>query len=858
VAKMRGILAGSGTASALTAGEGLRAVQSGSSSMAAAREDRFDLSAFLCLVAPLVFLAGLVYHFQIESRAFSKLLAVSVAGFAVNYILPLRFRPAFFLALSLFTLAYLLDARHAAWIVGTGLALLAICELPIRFAWRIALLVAAGTSLAALRAGWATGPWPAEMLPILSSMFMFRLVIYLYDRRHTPDLGSPVQTLSYFFLLPNACFPLFPVVDYRAFCRGYYDQDRHVIHHVGVVWIFRGVLQLLLYRVAYQILVSDPASVSNVAELWQYFTWPFLLYLRVSGQFHIIIGILRLFGFNLPETHHSYFLASSFTDFWRRINIYWKDFMMKVFYYPSYFALRKRGNTFALVTSTLVVFGVTWALHVYQWFWLRGTVLLAWHDVLFWAILAICVVFNSLHEVSHGRQRMLEKRALTWRDSAVRALKTVAMFCFISVLWSLWSTESLTTWLSLWSAAGEWPDAPLSWAAIISLAVPVLVGVAAFASGRSWTGTMAPRYERTAAVVMATATALVLVSTSRVYSHLGPVGTFVAGIRYGGLNQADVAGLERGYYENLIGADRLNGDLWALYMNQPLDWRRSLVEAGVARSLDGFLPYELLPSAEGRFKGVPLRTNRWGMHDKEYAKAPAAGCVRIAVLGASHAMGSGVEQQDTFEAALENRLNDGRDGFSGCFEILNFAVYGYTPLHQLQVLEGRVAEFAPHAILYVGHPDDSRRVAHFLAGAAHSGKPLPYDELNAVIRRAGVDPTASEREIEQRLTPYGAEVLSWLYGRLVQASRQRQVCPAFVFMPMVPQLAYEAGGVELRLAGQAGFVPLDLMDVYDGADRSTLWVAEWDAHPNARAHRMMADRLYDLLRQDRSAITCGR
>ncbi len=63
----------------------------------------------------------------------------------------------------------------------------------------------------------------------------------------------------------------------------------------------------------------------------------------MSGQFHIIVGMLHLFGFNLPETHHSYFLASSFTDFWRRINIYWKDFMMKIFFYPAYFALSKRG-----------------------------------------------------------------------------------------------------------------------------------------------------------------------------------------------------------------------------------------------------------------------------------------------------------------------------------------------------------------------------------------------------------------------------------------------------------------------------------------------------------------------------------
>ena len=61
-----------------------------------------------------------------------------------------------------------------------------------------------------------------------------------------------------------------------------------------------------------------------------------------------------MFGFNLPETHHLYLLASSFTDFWRRINIYWKDFIMKLFFYPSFFKLRKLGSTWALVLATLL------------------------------------------------------------------------------------------------------------------------------------------------------------------------------------------------------------------------------------------------------------------------------------------------------------------------------------------------------------------------------------------------------------------------------------------------------------------------------------------------------------------------
>ena len=159
-------------------------------------------------------------------------------------------------------------------------------------------------------------------------------------------------------MLPNVCFPLFPVVDYKTFCRTYYDDD--AVPHLPErrrAGCCAGVVQLMLYRLVYYYLTIDPCRGARArrparATCCRHF----LLYLRVSGQFHLIVGMLHLFGFNLPETHHRYLLASSFTDFWRRINIYWKDFMLKLFFYPAYFRLRKLGRRRrALVVATLYV-----------------------------------------------------------------------------------------------------------------------------------------------------------------------------------------------------------------------------------------------------------------------------------------------------------------------------------------------------------------------------------------------------------------------------------------------------------------------------------------------------------------------
>lgn len=102
----------------------------------------------------------------------------------------------------------------------------------------------------------------------------------------------------------------------------------------------------------------------------------YLLYLQVSGMFHIIVGLLHLFGFNLPEGNHHYVLrvrASRTSG--AGLIFTGKDFMMKVFFYPLSFRLWKLGTTQARLDVTLIAFFATWALHAYQWFWLRGAAL---------------------------------------------------------------------------------------------------------------------------------------------------------------------------------------------------------------------------------------------------------------------------------------------------------------------------------------------------------------------------------------------------------------------------------------------------------------------------------------------------
>lgn len=814
---------------------------------------RIGVKEYLLILFQLGIVTLLLRQFHIESAAFLQLALVAFGGFAIHALLPLQHRLSFFLLLSLIAIVVTLGFAEGASLVATGLTLVGICHLPVSFKWRAVLILAVTALLIGWRAKWIEGPVADAVWPILGSMFMFRLIVYIYELRHDKTPASPVQVLSYFFMLPNVCFPLYPVVDYKTFLRNYYDDDAYRIYQTGIDWIVRGVIHLILYRFVYYHLTLAPSEVTGPAELMQYLVANFLLYLRVSGLFHLIVGMLYLFGFRLPETHNRYLLASSFTDFWRRINIYWKDFMQKVFYYPAIFKLRKLGTTRAMVVATLYVFILTWFLHAYQWFWLRGTMLLVPQDILFWTILGGLVVVNALYELKYGRSRSLGKAKQTWRSLCILTLKSFATFWFICILWSFWTAESIPAWFSLWSSLGGPMTVDALIFPVIALVVIFLGNIEGSTIRNTRSSESAKReWIRTRFAIVTSMCILVGVSFEGVHSRIGSdVGTMIHSLRSARLSRLDTANLERGYYENLLSVDRFNSQLWEVYTKKPANWLGG--DAGLKRFTSDFAQSEMVPSVVLNTNYGTVSINRWGMRDQDYERKPPPNTFRIAMLGASSVMGWGVGDGQTFEALVENRLNR-EDKLHIKYEILNFAVQGYQPLQQLVSLE-KALEFEPDAIFYVATGREISRATRYLVEAVQKNIDIPFEPLREIVTKAGLTKDMDETAALRQLKPYNNEILSWTYRHIAERSRSKNVLPVLVFLPQVREGTWQEETPEtLRMAEGSGFVIINLSDVYDGHDITTIRLAEWDDHPNVQGHALIASRLYEELRMKRDVI----
>ncbi len=825
----------------------------------------------LSIFVQLLLIAALVQHLDLLTSAMRRTIDLAIVGFVVHHFLPPRYRLRAFVALCGLTLLLVLggspgviwNARAAVVralpLAGAGAIVIGLCLLPTGFWRRAALVTLAGALIAALRAGTFGPPSIAMVWPVLAGLFMFRVAIYLYQIAGMKQRPSMAHTLAYFFLLPNIAATFFPVVDFKVFVRSHYDADAIEIYQRGVRWILRGVGQLMLYRIVLQLFAIDVGRVASGTQVIQYILANSFLYVRVSGQFHLLVGLLLLFGFNLPETHRRYFLASSFTDYWRRVNIYWKDFILNIFYYPVYFRLKARGAVLALAAATMWSFFMTWALHQYQTWWVKGALALTVPDALFWFILALLVLVNALWEMKHGRQRRLGAATYSPRGAIGLMLRTAGTFVCVSVLWSLWSAPTLTVWLAMWRFADVHTLAgALAVCACVMVATLVLeirplrsrAPAAAAQAPARWTATWRPVLQ--CAVPVA---ALYLVATPALQARVD-----AASLQpwYDAINAGDsitnqiVSG--GGYYEHLLDVDQANLQLWETLTRESIP---AVYQGADPRTpVRDFRFMQLLPNVHLHAYLTDFSTNRWGMRDRDYALATPADTIRIALVGSSHVMGFGVPDDQIFETIVETRLNATLAAAGGPHvEILNFAMSGLSPLGDIPMVRQRVAPFHPGFVLVVTHPTDAMWVNRDLSHSVREGLPDDSPFLERVLRDARIASTTPEAIATPRLTPFEPAVLAWAYRQTAASIHAIGATPLALFLPLPENLPMTpakiaAAAQQTAVLRRSGFAVIDFTSIFAHERPADLMLPEPTHHSNVRAHRLVADALYRALLTD--------
>ena len=262
------------------------------------------------------------------------------------------------------------------------------------------------------------------------------------------------------------------------------------------------------------------------------------------------------------------------------------------------------------------------------------------------------------------------------------------------------------------------------------------------------------------------------------------------------------------------------------------------------------------PNREMKLMNTTVRINSDGFRDDEYPLEKGQRW-RIIFLGDSLTFGWGVEKEQSFEHLLERKL-DAREPT----EIINFGTGNYNTVQEVKLLLEKGLRYRPDQVVLFYFINDAEPVPQ------RSRLPwlgnirivtFYWSRVKALLAR--LDPSVGFETYYAAL--YRGEPEGWRRSRgalleLQEACRERGIVLQVVLLPELHELADYTFAREHALVAdflRANDIPvLDLAPSFaNETDPTSLWVAPDDAHPNARAHGLIANYALDFIASGRGS-----
>lgn len=271
-------------------------------------------------------------------------------------------------------------------------------------------------------------------------------------------------------------------------------------------------------------------------------------------------------------------------------------------------------------------------------------------------------------------------------------------------------------------------------------------------------------------------------------------------------------------------------------------------------SIEG-LDYELAPNADLVHREARVRTNSLGMRAPEPDPVRVAGSLRIGVLGDSVAFGFGVEDDQTWSAHLQRRLESALPGRR--VEVLNCAVSGYGTREERLALEHKLLPLQPDLVV-VGYflNDPEWEPVQQLRNHFHAPEWWQHSEILRRIAYARRKSRIEELGGGDLLRCYHNTAGEPWRDTVAELQRIQAVCAergvpvVLVLTPLLAPLedwpSYAYADLHAQVMQQAralGFAAFDATKPLAASGKSPASLRLDESHPTAEGHAIIAEGL---------------
>jgi hypothetical protein len=264
------------------------------------------------------------------------------------------------------------------------------------------------------------------------------------------------------------------------------------------------------------------------------------------------------------------------------------------------------------------------------------------------------------------------------------------------------------------------------------------------------------------------------------------------------------------------------------------------------------IAFELKPNLNTYFKLASFKTNSQGLRDKEYEISKPNNTFRVAVIGDSFTMASGVEIEEAFHTLLEDKLNKEHRNLT--YELINFAVGGYSLRQYWAIIKYKAREYNPDLIIIGFCPFNDHQISPdeiFKQPFKAKDKTYPFyrsfviDQFLTFIKIRQHKTDNGDKEKKGNTQQQRLQYISEIFTEMYNFSKNQNI--PIVIANLSHRYDPKRSKPLEEMVVSSGLYFVDLSLPFKGTNVRKYRIYAIDDHPNNKANRIFAEQLYDYL-----------